>query len=193
MANPINGAQRPNLEYGDILYVRGGANKSAASATLPRGEKIPDDTELLEQKKAEWSEQMRDGTLLKNMVNLTDRFEQTGKVGTAASGKKIVKNGIGSITINRFDPSERTASAANEAAKKGAPTHGFFYQKTDFLTDAAKEYATLADDEEFQFRNIWDEGFVKDTLDFFTGGDYTQSDVNRMQNQMTDLVRELSK
>ena len=195
MSNSINissGAQRPNLEYGDVIYVRGGMNRPAASV-LPRGEKIPDNTELLEQKKAEWSEQLRNGTLLKNAVDLTDRFEQTGETDGAAGGKTIVRNHIGSITVNRFDPSERTAGAANEAARKGAPTHGFFYQKTDFLTSAAKEYATLADNEEFQFRNIWDEGFVKDALDFFTGGNYTQGDVNRMQNQMTDLVRELSK
>ena len=34
--------------------------------------------------------------------------------------------------------------------------------------------------------------FVRDTLDFFTDGNYTQADVNRMQDQMTAVVRELA-
>lgn len=40
--------------------------------------------------------------------------------------------------------------------------------------------------------NINDVNFVRDTLDFFTDGNYTQADVNRMQDQITAVVRELA-
>jgi len=44
----------------------------------------------------------------------------------------------------------------------------------------------------FRHRNINDVNFVRDTLDFFTNGNYSQADVNRMQDQMTAVVRELA-
>ena len=34
--------------------------------------------------------------------------------------------------------------------------------------------------------------FVRDALDFFTDGNYFQSDVNAVQEQMTEVVRELA-
>lgn len=107
-------------------------------------------------------------------------------------GKTVVENkGMGFI-IETIQPGVFTAEDANKAAASGGATHGFFYRKTDFLFSAAQEYTVLNDNEVFRHRNINDVNFVRDTLDFFTDGNYTQADVNRMQDQITAVVRELA-
>lgn len=108
------------------------------------------------------------------------------------NGKTVVENkGMGFI-IETIDPTVYTAEDANKAAASGGATHGFFYRKTDFLFSAAQEYTALGENEVFRHRNINDVNFVRDTLDFFTNGNYSQTDVNRMQDQMTSVVRELA-
>lgn len=42
------------------------------------------------------------------------------------------------------------------------------------------------------FRGINDVNFVRDTLDFFTNGNYTEMDVAAMQDQMMSIVEELA-
>lgn len=107
-------------------------------------------------------------------------------------GKTVVENkGMGFI-IETIQPGVFTAEDANKSAASGGATHGFFYRDTNFLFSAAKEYAALGENEVFRYRNINDVNFVRDTLDFFTNGNYTQSDVNRMQDQVTAVVRELA-
>ena len=107
-------------------------------------------------------------------------------------GKTIVENkGMGFI-IETIQPGVFTAEDANKSAASGGATHGFFYRETDFLFSAAQEYTALGENEVFRHRNINDVNFVRDTLDFFTDGNYTQADVNRMQDQMTAVVRELA-
>lgn len=107
-------------------------------------------------------------------------------------GKTVVENkGMGFI-IETIRPGVFTAEDANKSAASGGATHGFFYRDTDFLFSAAKEYTALGENEVFRYRNINDVNFVRDTLDFFTNGNYTQSDVNHMQDQMTAVVRELA-
>ena len=113
---------------------------------------------------------------------------------TGADGKAVVRNRPGGgLIVETIDPNVITAEDANKSAAAGGATHGFFYRGTDFLFDAAKEYATLGDDEEFQYRNIADVNFVRDALDFFADGNYTQGDVNAVQEQMTEVVRELAR
>lgn len=108
------------------------------------------------------------------------------------NGKTVVENkGMGFI-IETIDPTVYTAEDANKAAASGGATHGFFYRKTDFLFSAAQEYTALGENEVFRHRNINDVNFVRDTLDFFTNGNYTQTDVNRMQDQITSVVREMA-
>lgn len=107
-------------------------------------------------------------------------------------GKTIVENkGMGFI-IETIQPGVFTAEDANKSAASGGATHGFFYRETDFLFSTAQEYTALGENEVFRHRNINDVNFVRDTLDFFTDGNYTQADVNRMQDQMTAVVRELA-
>src|SRR5699024_7612469 len=77
-------------------------------------------------------------------------------------------------------------------AAEGAATHGFFYHTTDFLKEAAQKYSTLGENETFRFRDIQDEGFIRDTLDFLTNGNYTEQDVATMKEQMEDVVLELA-
>ena len=81
---------------------------------------------------------------------------------------------------------------ANRSAAKGAATHGFFYHTTDFLKEAAQKYSTLGENETFRFRSIHDDGFIRDTLDFLTNGNYTEQDVAAMKEQMEDIVLELA-
>ena len=126
-------------------------------------------------------------------IDLTPQLRGKGTPSTDYySGKTVVENkGMGFI-IETIDPTVYTAEDANKAAASGGATHGFFYRKTDFLFSAAQEYTALGENEVFRHRNINDVNFVRDTLDFFTNGNYSQTDVNRMQDQMTSVVRELA-
>lgn len=126
-------------------------------------------------------------------IDLTPQLRGKGTPSTDYyNGKTIVENkGMGFI-IETIDPTVYTAEDANKAAASGGATHGFFYRKTDFLFSAAQEYTALGENEVFRHRNINDVNFVRDTLDFFTNGNYSQTDVNRMQDQMTSVVRELA-
>lgn len=91
---------------------------------------------------------------------------------SSLTGKTVVQNKPTGWIITTIDPNMTTADDARKSAKAGGATHAFLYQSFDFLTDAAKEYATLGDNEVFQHRNINDLSFVRDTLSFFTGEDY---------------------
>ena len=126
-------------------------------------------------------------------IDLTPQLRGKGTPSTDYySGKTVVENkGMGFI-IETIDPTVYTAEDANKAAASGGATHGFLYRKTDFLFSAAQEYTALGENEVFRHRNINDVNFVRDTLDFFTNGNYSQTDVNRMQDQMTSIVRELA-
>lgn len=112
-------------------------------------------------------------------------------------GKTIVQNQPTGWIITTIDPNVTTADDARKSAKAGGATHAFLYQGFDFLTDAAKEYAALEENEVFQHRNINDLSFVRDTLSFFTGEDYyktghideTQS---ALMDQITQVVQELA-
>lgn len=76
---------------------------------------------------------------------------------------------------------EYTPETANEAAAQGIPTHGFFYQNID-------ELAQIANDPE----QTLSDSFAVDTLDFFTGGNYSQEDVSLLQSQMQTALQEMA-
>ena len=126
-------------------------------------------------------------------IDLTPQLRGKGTPSTDYyNGKTVVENkGMGFI-IETIDPTIYTAEDANKAAASGGATHGFFYRDTEFLFSAAQEYTALGENEVFRHRNINDVNFVRDTLDFFTNGSYNQTDVNRIQDQMTAVVRELA-
>ena len=163
---------------------------STPAATGERGEKVTGDAMAErwkeEEKRAnEYWREHRD-----EAIDLTPQLG--GKRVDSYDGKTIVENkGMGFI-IETIQPGVFTAEDANKSAASGGATHGFFYRETDFLFSAAQEYTALGGNEVFRHRNINDVNFVRDTLDFFTDGNYTQADVNRMQDQMTAVVRELA-
>ena len=111
-------------------------------------------------------------------------------------GKTIVRNLWGGIKVeSRIGADGQFITfpdEANRSAAEGAATHGFFYHTTDFLKEAAQKYSTLGENETFRFRDIQDEGFIRDTLDFLTNGNYTEQDVAAMKEQMEDVVLELA-
>jgi len=74
-----------------------------------------------------------------------------------------------------------TADTAREAATKGVPTHGFFYQNIDSLAQIASDPSKTLDT-----------SFAEDTLDFFTGGNYSQQDVEKLHGQMSTALKEMS-
>lgn len=123
---------------------------------------------------------------------VTDRYEDRYE------GKTVIDNAggpVGFIVGSTLTPEGEIIlgpgyGAARAAA--GAPDHAFFYHDTDFLTDAAQKYATLGENEVFRYRDIQDQIFVQDTLDFFTNGNYTYADITAVQEQMTDVVQELA-
>ncbi|MBO4915116.1 MAG: hypothetical protein J5449_07910 [Oscillospiraceae bacterium] len=215
MFKPIAVSHRepmPNMQYGDAVQVKPSSKEEAAIAyryqhtneftkwvsdtPAPIGQTMAIGSEKIKQIEKSLNEKLRDGSLLKNAVDLTDRFEPVSRPPletTADDGKRIVENKSQLFFIEHNQPWATTSGMASNAAKSGWPTHGFLYEGTEFLTEAAKEYGTLGDDEVFRHRNIWDGNFVNSSLDFFTNGNYTEDDVRRMQDQMTDLVRELGK
>ena len=163
---------------------------STPAATGERGEKVTGDAMAERWKEEEkrvneyWREHRDEA------IDLTPQLG--GKRVDSYDGKTVVENkGMGFI-IETIQPGVFTAEDANKSAASGGATHGFFYRKTDFLFSAAQEYTALNDNEVFRHRNINDVNFVRDTLDFFTDGNYTQADVTRMQDQVTALVRELA-
>ena len=123
-------------------------------------------------------------------IDLSGHF--SGRRVDSYDGKQVVENEGMGLIVGTVQPGVFTAEDANNSAASGGAAHGFFYRETDFLFRAAQEYTALHDDEVFRHRNIDDVNFVRDTLDFFTNGNYTQADVNHMQAQMTAVVRELA-
>ena len=169
-----------------VKYVDGGTTASSGQAGqkvhLPGADALKKDSERL-------GRDLREGRM--DVVDLTSYFAQSS--GTAADGKTVIQNRpSGGLIVETIDPNVITAEDANKSAAAGGATHGFFYRGTDFLLDAAEEYAALGENEVFQYRNIADVNFVRDALDFFTDGNYSQSDVNAVQEQMTEVVRELA-
>lgn len=79
-----------------------------------------------------------------------------------------------------------------QAAENGEPIHAFMYVGTEQLEIAAEKYAQLEDGEMYSKRAIYDDEFVEQTLDFFTGGNYTEDDINRMKDDITSLVIEMA-
>ena len=67
------------------------------------------------------------------------------EVDSSLEGKTVVQNQPTGWIITTIDPNVTTADDARKSAKAGGATHAFLYQSFDFLTDAAKEYATLGD------------------------------------------------
>ena len=178
-----SGALHPDLvnNAAFVKYVDSGADKQSATAGAG-GAKIHGTDGSLQ-------ELVQKGRT--DVIDLSDRFNLSRS--TEADGKKVVYNRpLGGLIVETINPGITTAEDANRSAAAGGPTHGFFYRSTDFLLDAAKEYATLNENEVFQHRNIADVNFVRDTLDFFTNGNYSQGDVNAVQEQITGVVKELA-
>ena len=183
-----SGQLHPDLVKNAAFVKRVGGDEAAQSgqvgqkAQLSGADALKVDSERL-------SRDLREGRM--DVVDLTPSFAQSS--GAAADRKTVIQNRPnGGLIVETVDPNVITAEDANRSAASGGATHGFFYRSTDFLLEAAKEYATLGEDEEFAYRNIADVNFVRDALDFFTNGHYSQSDVNAVQEQMTAVVRELA-
>lgn len=171
-------------------FVKNLNSSSNTAATGESGVKVSGDAmakrwEADEKRVNEYWREHRD-----EAIDLTPQF--SSRQVDSYDGKTVIENkGMGFI-IETIRPGVFTAEDANKSAASGGATHGFFYRDTDFLFSAAKEYTALGENEVFRHRNINDVNFVRDTLDFFTNGNYSQSDVNHMQDQITAVVRELA-
>ena len=189
MSNPTilpSGQLHPNLFNGPFVKQVNGNHATTGEV----GVKVSGDAMSGRWKKEEKEANQIWRENLGSAIDLTPHF--TRKTTDSYDGKTVVENkGMGFI-VETIDPSVYTAEDANKAAASGGATHGFFYCKTDFLFSAAQEYTALEENEVFRHRNINDVNFVRDTLDFFTGGNYTQQDVSAMQDQITAVVRELA-
>lgn len=118
-------------------------------------------------------------------VSRVDRYE----------GKRLVDNSD-ELCYYEFHVGEAPRGSydwASDLQRRGAAIDSFCYLDTDFLYEAAGKYATLADDEAFMYRDIDDDEFVGDTLNFFTGGNYTCADRVKMKDGITTIVEELAR
>lgn len=90
-------------------------------------------------------------------------------------GRTFVENEDmnGGILLEYVDPSAFQGSSlwASKAENRGAAVHTFFYQETNFLEDAAKEYAVLEDNEMFRY---WDRFYASREVSDLYGGKRTQ-------------------
>ena len=68
----------------------------------------------------------------------------------------------------------------------------FFHADLDFLYDAAKEYAKISADQDYVYRAIRDDNFVRSTIDWFTQGMGSESDYKNMQKSIDGIVKELA-
>lgn len=68
----------------------------------------------------------------------------------------------------------------------------FFTASTDFLMEAAQEYAKIDNDQEFVYRPTNDDQFVRSAVDFFARGMAGQSDYEAMSKSIDGIVRELA-
>lgn len=175
-----SGQLHPNLFNGPFVKQ---VDSSTSIATGEPGVKVHGNTTAEKGNKI-WLEDQD------SVIDLSGRF--SSKRVDSYDGKTVVENKGMGLIVETIQPGVFTAEDANKSAASGGATHGFFYRKTDFLFSAAQEYTALGENEMFRHRNIDDVNFVRDTLDFFTDGNYTQADVNRMQDQMTAVVRELA-
>lgn len=178
-----SGRLHPDLLKGPFVKQLGGSNSAAASSE--RGEKLQADWKQAEERINRIWRENRD-----SVIDLSGHF--AARSVDTYDGKTVVENKAPGLIVETYDPTVYTAEDANKSAASGGATHGFFYRNTDFLFNAAQEYTALGENEVFRYRNIDDVNFVRDALDFFTDGNYTQGDVNSMQEQMTKVVRELA-
>lgn len=184
-----SGQLHPDALKGPFVKHISGASAPAAAPGEPgvkvTGDAMAERWKTAEKRANEYWREHRD-----EAIDLTPRL--VGKRVDSYDGKTVVENQGMGIMVGSIQPGVFTAEDANKAAASGGATHGFFYRDTGFLFSAAKEYTALGENEVFRHRNIDDVNFVRDTLDFFTDGNYTQGDVNRVQDQMTAVVRELA-
>lgn len=68
----------------------------------------------------------------------------------------------------------------------------FFTASTDFLMEAAQEYAKIGKDQEFVYRPTNDDQFVRSAVDFFARGMAGKSDYEAMSKSIDGIVRELA-
>lgn len=68
----------------------------------------------------------------------------------------------------------------------------FFHADLDFLFDAAKEYAKIGADQEYVYRAVQDDSFVRSAVDWFTQGMGGESDYKQMRDSIDGIVKELA-
>lgn len=142
---------------------------------------------------AEINERLRNGEKPIDLNPLFAALPHEPKVDRY-EGKRRVDNSdeLSFITYRVGDAPKGSYAWASDLQRRDAAIHSFCYLDTDFLYEAAGRYATLADDEAFMYRAIDDTDFVSDTLNFFTGGDYTRADTVKMEDEITTIVEELA-
>ncbi len=91
-------------------------------------------------------------------------------------------DGLNGIRLVERDPSDGMVSK---------PLHGFLRQNGQTLSEAAQHVAAKGGiTSEYCQKDI--EKFVADTLDFFTGGQYTKEDAATLEGQVKQVVQELA-
>lgn len=79
-----------------------------------------------------------------------------------------------------------------KTAQKDRLLSYFFTASTDFLMEAAQEYAKIGKDQEYVYRPTNDDQFVRSAVDFFARGMAGKSDYKAMSKSIDGIVRELA-
>ncbi len=68
----------------------------------------------------------------------------------------------------------------------------FFHLSDSFLMEAAKQYATISDSQEFKYRPTQDDVYVDIAMQWFLGDKATKEDYQEMSDSVDKIVRELA-
>ena len=119
----------------------------------------------------------------------------------AADGSQEVRSGPNIIDNEENKPKtgffvtvtdERESNIYTFEDYEGTGDQYFFHAPADFLTEAAKKYAAISDQQDFKYRPTKDDDFVNIAISFFKGDSATDEEVKSVQKQMDSVVRELA-
>jgi hypothetical protein len=117
---------------------------------------------------------------------------------TFSVGKAVPRmTGVNSDGTPKMDWGDfGTEEAYNEYCENtnfsGSNSAFFHTSSDDFLLEAAKQYATISDTQEFKYRPTKDSAYVETAVNWFCGDKATDEDYQAMRDSIDKIVRELA-
>ncbi len=139
-------------------------------------------------KKADDSQDVRSGP---NIIDNEEDKPQTGIIVTELHYKLVELDGL---MCRQYTDiwNDSGLAGSGDLDTQGTGDCFFFHASTKFLTDAAKKYAGISDQQDFKYRPTKDHDFVCAAISFLKGDSATKEEVKSVQKQMDAVVKELA-